>query len=103
MVVGHSVQKAGVVTSACGGAVWRVDVGMSRGVLGSRPQALEILPGGRVAVLSAPAAPGPVDLRGRVRGGGWGGWWERAARSVAQAWDGVCRRGEGLGGVPRQA
>ena len=73
MVVGHSVQKAGVVTSACGGAVWRVDVGMSRGVLGSRPQALEILPGGRVAVLSAPAAPGPVDLRGRVRGGGGGG------------------------------
>jgi hypothetical protein len=34
MVVGHSVQKGGEVTSACGGAVWRVDVGMSRGVRG---------------------------------------------------------------------
>jgi hypothetical protein len=51
MVVGHSPQPDGHVTSACGGAVWRVDVGMSRGTLKSAPQALEILPGGKVRVL----------------------------------------------------
>jgi hypothetical protein len=63
MVVGHSPQPDGHVTSACGGAVWRVDVGMSRGTLKSAPQALEILPGGKVRVLmhdtSANAAQTP--------------------------------------------
>ena len=52
MVVGHSVQKNGAITSACRGAVWRVDVGMSRGVRGSKPQVLEIRPEGRISILS---------------------------------------------------
>ena len=40
MVVGHTVQKAGI-TSACDGAVWRIDVGMAKHY-GGRPAALEI-------------------------------------------------------------
>ncbi|MEM6296618.1 MAG: shewanella-like protein phosphatase [Myxococcota bacterium] len=40
MVVGHTVQKAGI-TSACGGAVWRIDVGMAKHY-GGQPAALEI-------------------------------------------------------------
>jgi hypothetical protein len=51
MVVGHSPQPDGRITSACGGSVWRVDAGMSKGTLKSVPQALEILPGGKVRVL----------------------------------------------------
>ena len=40
LVVGHTPQPA--INSACGGRVYRIDVGMSRGVLGGMPQALEI-------------------------------------------------------------
>ena len=91
MVVGHSVQKGGSVTSACGGAVWRVDIGMSRGVLGSSPQVLEIRPGGQVTILSSADALGT----GQVLSGGWARvtrrWLEAAAGSVSEAWDGVCR------------
>lgn len=42
VVVGHSVQAGGQITSACGGSVWRIDVGLSKGVLNSGPQVLEI-------------------------------------------------------------
>jgi hypothetical protein len=91
MVVGHSVQKGGSVTSACRGAVWRVDIGMSRGVLGSSPQVLEIRPGDRVTVLSSSDYQGAA----KVHSGGWAraarGWLETAAGSVYDAWDGVCR------------
>ena len=39
MVVGQTVQDAGIV-SACGGKAWLIDVGM---VFGSKPEALEII------------------------------------------------------------
>jgi hypothetical protein len=52
IVVGHTIQP-GHITSACDGAAWRIDVGMSRGTYGTRPQVLEILPGGRVKVLES--------------------------------------------------
>ena len=48
MVVGHTVQHAGV-NSACGGNVWRIDVGLSR-FYGGPIQALE-LRGGEPSVL----------------------------------------------------
>jgi hypothetical protein len=51
IVVGHTIQR-GHITSACNGAVWRIDIGMSRGTYGTKPQVLEILSGGRVRVLT---------------------------------------------------
>jgi hypothetical protein len=52
MVVGHTVQDAGI-SSACDGRVWRIDVGLSR-YYGGRPiQVLEIQRG-KLRVLSAP-------------------------------------------------
>jgi hypothetical protein len=52
MVVGHTVQNAGI-SSACDGRVWRIDVGLSR-YYGDRPiQVLEIQQG-KLRVLSAP-------------------------------------------------
>jgi hypothetical protein len=51
MVVGHTVQNAGI-SSACDGRVWRIDVGLSR-YYGSGPiQVLEIQQG-KPRVLSA--------------------------------------------------
>lgn len=41
LVVGHTPQLNGC-NCECGGQVWRVDVGMSRGVLNAGPQALVI-------------------------------------------------------------
>jgi len=61
MVVGHTVQKAGI-TSACGERVWRIDVGLSR-YYGDGPiQVLEI-DGERVRVLSAPRASAQGSAR----------------------------------------
>jgi len=40
-VVGHTIQAHGI-TEACGGMVYRVDVGMSKGCIHGAPQALEI-------------------------------------------------------------
>lgn len=40
MVVGHTPQMAGL-NCECDGRVWRVDAGMSSGVLGAEPQVLE--------------------------------------------------------------
>jgi hypothetical protein len=52
MVVGHTVQRAGI-SSACDGRVWRIDVGLSR-YYGHGPiQVLEIEQG-KLRVLSAP-------------------------------------------------
>lgn len=39
MVVGHTPQLRGC-NAECDGRVWRVDIGLSRGVLGSSPQVL---------------------------------------------------------------
>lgn len=43
LVVGHTPQTRGI-NGECGGKVWRVDTGLSRGVLGGVVEALEILP-----------------------------------------------------------
>ncbi len=40
MVVGHTVQRGGI-NAACGGQVWRIDVGLSK-VYGGKPEVLEI-------------------------------------------------------------
>ena len=64
IVVGHTIQR-GHITSACDGAVWRIDVGMSRGTYGTKPQALEILPGGSVKVLHKVAASGKLSKLAR--------------------------------------
>jgi hypothetical protein len=55
MVVGHTVQRGGI-TSSCDGAVWRIDVGLSR-AFGGPIEALQI-EGDTVTVLRE-AAPGP--------------------------------------------
>ena len=57
IVVGHTIQP-GEITNACDGAAWRIDIGMSRGTYGTRPQVLEILPGGRVKVRRAAGGRG---------------------------------------------
>ncbi|XP_073149897.1 shewanella-like protein phosphatase 1 [Henckelia pumila] len=44
MVVGHTPQATGI-NSEFNGSVWRIDVGMSSGVLDSRPEVLEIRDG----------------------------------------------------------
>ena len=43
MVVGHTPQRR--INSACGGRVWRIDVGMSAGVMNNMPEVLEIVHG----------------------------------------------------------
>lgn len=53
MVVGHTVQRYGA-NSAFDGLVWRMDVGVSRGVAGASPEILEILPGKEPQVLKFP-------------------------------------------------
>lgn len=40
MVVGHTPQMSGL-NAECNGRIWRVDVGMSSGVLNAEPQVLE--------------------------------------------------------------
>jgi hypothetical protein len=55
MVIGHTVQEAGI-NAACGGAVWRIDVGMSSFYRSGRVEVLAI-EGDRASVLRAGAAP----------------------------------------------
>ena len=52
MVVGHTIQPDLAVTAACGGRVYRIDVGMSAGCYGGEPAALEIVNDVEVAVLT---------------------------------------------------
>jgi len=52
LVIGHTPQRSGC-NSECDGLVWRVDVGLSRGVFGAGPQVLEI-DGDLVRVLGEP-------------------------------------------------
>jgi hypothetical protein len=49
MVVGHTVQDRGI-TSACDGALWRIDVGLARRY-GGPIEALELVPGAAPKVL----------------------------------------------------
>ena len=60
LVVGHTPQKGGC-NCECDGQVWRIDVGLSRGVLGAGPQVLEI-DGDEVRVLGSPGV-GAVGVR----------------------------------------
>ena len=59
LVVGHTPQRR--ANSACGGACWRIDTGMSRWVVAGAVEALEISKEGGVRV-----------LREEQRGGGGG-------------------------------
>ena len=58
VVVGHTVQST--INSACGGAVWRCDTGMSRWVRTGPVEALEIIPSG-VRVLRERSMLTPED------------------------------------------
>lgn len=62
-MVGHTIQEGGI-NSACGGRVFRVDVGLSRGCGNGSPEVLEVLDDSVVRRLSevqqenvAPAVP----------------------------------------------
>lgn len=55
MVVGHTIQQAGV-NAACGGRVLRVDVGLSSGCGDMDPEVLEIRDDAHVSVLSEPGS-----------------------------------------------
>jgi len=44
MVMGHTPQNR--INSALGGKAWRIDVGASKGVMGGKPEVLEIIHGG---------------------------------------------------------
>lgn len=46
VVVGHTIQHPHGITSACDGKVIRIDVGMSKGCVDAKPEALEILKDG---------------------------------------------------------
>jgi hypothetical protein len=50
MVVGHTVQQRGI-TSACDGALWRIDVGLAS-YYGGPIQVLEIVPGAPARVIT---------------------------------------------------
>ncbi|EKX51166.1 hypothetical protein GUITHDRAFT_161633 [Guillardia theta CCMP2712] len=50
MVIGHTIQESKTINSACDGAVWRVDIGMSSGTYGTEPQILEMWKNGTVNV-----------------------------------------------------
>ena len=50
MVVGHTVQQHGI-TSACDGALWRIDVGLASDY-GGPIQVLEIAPGAPAKVIT---------------------------------------------------
>jgi hypothetical protein len=54
LVVGHTPQLGGA-NCECNGQIWRIDVGMSFGVLGAEPQVLEI-DGDEVRVLTTSSA-----------------------------------------------
>jgi len=60
MVVGHTPQIGGA-NCECEGKIWRIDVGMSFGVLGADPQVLEIV-GDKVRVLTSSSARMPAGL-----------------------------------------
>ncbi|CAL5219968.1 g1905 [Coccomyxa viridis] len=58
LIIGHTPQTIGA-NCECNGRVWRMDVGMSKGVLNARPQVLEIEPvdargNTKVRILSPP-------------------------------------------------
>ena len=52
MVVGHTPQMQGVNNQNLGGKLWKVDVGMSSGVLDALPSCLELASDGEAQVLT---------------------------------------------------
>jgi hypothetical protein len=69
VVVGHTIQGEKGINAACGGKAIRVDVGMSQGCGGGKPQVLEILDDGkgRVSRLTWDKERGEV-VREKVEG-----------------------------------
>ena len=61
MVVGHTPQISGL-NSECDGRVWRVDAGMSAGVLGAAPQVLEFRKDGEQRLIARMIALGQVGV-----------------------------------------
>ncbi|CAI5463767.1 unnamed protein product [Closterium sp. Yama58-4] len=68
LVVGHTPQVGGA-NGECGGRVWRIDVGMSSGMLNAPPQVLEIV-GDSVQSYSYPLGNAMGGDGGRGGGGG---------------------------------
>ena len=97
LVVGHTPQLGGA-NCECGGTVWRLDVGMSSGVLNARPAVLELPKGGaeepRVLVVGGPACtlPPPIVNRDGKRG-------SRSAKDAVADGDGGSGGGGGRPGV----
>jgi len=85
MVVGHTVQPGGKVSSSCDGAIWRIDIGLSSGVLGSAPQVLEVKADGTVRVLSETPDACSADAE-QCAGQAAGGSDWLAGPSVVQRW-----------------
>jgi len=56
MVVGHTIQEAGI-NSACDDRVFRIDVGLSRGCGNGEPQVLEIVDDKEMRQLRENASP----------------------------------------------
>ena len=72
MVVGHTIQEAGI-NSACNDRVFRIDVGLSKGCGNGMPQVLEIINDKEVWQLQENAPPkryGEADVQQK-------GWLER--------------------------
>lgn len=67
LVIGHTPQPSGC-SPACGSRVWRIDVGMSRGILGNPPQVLEIHQDGSTSVLTT-SAPASLASSNGLNGG----------------------------------
>ena len=110
MVVGHTIQDGGI-TAACGGRVFRVDVGMSAGCGDGEPEVLEILGDGasvrRLAEGAQPEAmwpppePGaphaPHHLAGAPRDTPAGAWGEALQRVREALGVGAAAGGGGAG------
>jgi hypothetical protein len=99
MVVGHTPQAMGA-NEVCRGGVWRIDVGMSRGVLGGTPQVLEIRPGQKVKVLTEGGrdwewredGESISGLRGLPRDGEEVSLWDKIVSMVSGRWRGSLAR-----------
>jgi hypothetical protein len=63
LIVGHTVQTDGI-TRACGGKVWRIDVGLSR-YYGGKVSVLEIR-GDNLRIIQETAAPPEATSRSRA-------------------------------------
>lgn len=103
LVVGHTPQLGGA-NCECGGMVWRLDVGMSSGVLNARPAVLELPPKNgregdepRVLVVGGPACTLPPPIVKREGKGG-----KKSGNSgIGEGLPGVKAGRRGLGNLVR--